>query len=652
MTRPTPLLVVVLAVLALSTAAQQSAAQVVTVAPFPIGSPPPIDWHLGFDVYDVGAGGDGGFTVGWLEVYRKGSASAAKDAVVTAAFSASGAPQQPAQRLVAAEIFKPRLSVAGFLSGYTIALPVEVPSLEAELHGRFYGLDGTLLSTHKVVDAPISPDVAVAGLPTGTAFAWVDEGTVPVVLKVTVWDSLGRPRGVTSEVAEFPGGFAIAPTRDGGFVAAWGGGGVPKLRFFDANANPLGTFIDTGVSAFLYRLAASPAGDVVALLMFRYPLNGQTELYLQRFDGTGTPLGTETLVDSSDGALFADLDFDLNGNLYVAWNRETETILARGYDTGGVPIGAGLQLATGASISSGIRTARLAGGDFVTVWREGNRHKGAVVSLCTPGTSVCGDGIPAPLCERCDDGAANSDTTPDACRTDCRPPHCGDGVTDTGEQCDDANAIACDGCTDCRIDVGLGCGDGVAIPACGETCDDANPIVGDGCAPDCTLERAPGGGPPKTDCFTEWSTDNAANVPLHDKNGDPNRYQVCADNDTRCDFDGGVAGSCTFHVRVCANNTERPLCTPGTRLSSWTLRAPSASHAANNPVAAAQRDALLGIVPGSIVGPNDRDLCSSYAAIVVPLRPNGGKGKAAIKSDAAVYTGVHDVDKLRLTCLP
>jgi cysteine-rich repeat protein len=274
------------------------------------------------------------------------------------------------------------------------------------------------------------------------------------------------------------------------------------------------------------------------------------------------------------------------------------------------------------------------------------------VSLCTPGTSVCGDGIAAPLCERCDDGPANSDTTPDACRTDCRPPRCGDGVTDGGEQCDDANASACDGCTDCRIDVGLGCGDGVPIPACGETCDDANPVAGDGCAPDCTLERAPGGGPPKTDCFAEWSTDNAANAPLYDKNGDPNRYQVCTDNDARCDFDGGVAGSCTFHVRVCANNTERPLCTPGTRLSSWTIRAPSASHAAQDPVVAAQRGALLGTVPASIVGPSDRDLCSPFAEIVVPLRPKGGKGKAAFKSDAADYAGVRDVDKLRLTCLP
>lgn len=48
--------------------------------------------------------------------------------------------------------------------------------------------------------------------------------------------------------------------------------------------------------------------------------------------------------------------------------------------------------------------------------------------------------------EECDDGGANSDTAPDACRTDCRLPSCGDGVTDTGEDCDDGNFVDGDGC--------------------------------------------------------------------------------------------------------------------------------------------------------------------------------------------------------------
>lgn len=49
----------------------------------------------------------------------------------------------------------------------------------------------------------------------------------------------------------------------------------------------------------------------------------------------------------------------------------------------------------------------------------------------------CGDAILTPAAgEECDDGPANSDTEPDACREDCMLPRCGDGVVDAGEACD------------------------------------------------------------------------------------------------------------------------------------------------------------------------------------------------------------------------
>jgi len=54
-------------------------------------------------------------------------------------------------------------------------------------------------------------------------------------------------------------------------------------------------------------------------------------------------------------------------------------------------------------------------------------------SQCVP--SLCGNGEFDPG-EECDDGLDNSDTTPGACRTDCRLPSCDDGVPDPGEQCE------------------------------------------------------------------------------------------------------------------------------------------------------------------------------------------------------------------------
>ncbi len=52
--------------------------------------------------------------------------------------------------------------------------------------------------------------------------------------------------------------------------------------------------------------------------------------------------------------------------------------------------------------------------------------------------SVCGNGI-LEAGEECDNGTANSDTTPDACRTTCKRAFCGDGVIDSFEDCEGKN---------------------------------------------------------------------------------------------------------------------------------------------------------------------------------------------------------------------
>lgn len=102
-------------------------------------------------------------------------------------------------------------------------------------------------------------------------------------------------------------------------------------------------------------------------------------------------------------------------------------------------------------------------------------------------TAVCGDGVLDPG-EACDDGADNSDVTPDACRSNCRSYGCGDGVVDSGEACDEGGANSdriSDACrTSCLLP---SCGDGVVDS--GEQCDDANSADGDGCSASCQIER-------------------------------------------------------------------------------------------------------------------------------------------------------------------
>ncbi|MDY0003249.1 MAG: DUF4215 domain-containing protein, partial [Polyangia bacterium] len=61
---------------------------------------------------------------------------------------------------------------------------------------------------------------------------------------------------------------------------------------------------------------------------------------------------------------------------------------------------------------------------------------------------------------------------------------CGDGVINTGEQCDDDNTTGGDGCSaTCQIEV---CGYGVVDV--GEECDDGNTVPGDGCSATCQNE--------------------------------------------------------------------------------------------------------------------------------------------------------------------
>ena len=99
--------------------------------------------------------------------------------------------------------------------------------------------------------------------------------------------------------------------------------------------------------------------------------------------------------------------------------------------------------------------------------------------------AYCGDGFLRAGLEACDMGAANSDTTPDACRADCTLPRCGDGVRDTGEACDDGNADETDGClSSCRTSE---CGNGRRDGS--EECDDGNTDDTDACLSTCVAAR-------------------------------------------------------------------------------------------------------------------------------------------------------------------
>jgi cysteine-rich repeat protein len=102
--------------------------------------------------------------------------------------------------------------------------------------------------------------------------------------------------------------------------------------------------------------------------------------------------------------------------------------------------------------------------------------------------SFCGDGI-IDSGEECDDAALNNDDLPDTCRTNCLSPWCGDSVIDAGETCDDGqdnNDFLADHCrTNCTPPY---CGDNVLDGD--EECDNGienNDELFDHCRTNCLL---------------------------------------------------------------------------------------------------------------------------------------------------------------------
>ncbi len=120
---------------------------------------------------------------------------------------------------------------------------------------------------------------------------------------------------------------------------------------------------------------------------------------------------------------------------------------------------------------------------------------------------TCGNGV-LETGEECDDGNADSG---DGCSADCFVETgwvceagsacsaiCGDGLVVGDEECDDGNLESGDGCSEsCQMDEGWYCEPGLACwTVCGdgiaageEECDDGNLEPGDGCSEMCTREK-------------------------------------------------------------------------------------------------------------------------------------------------------------------
>jgi cysteine-rich repeat protein len=208
------------------------------------------------------------------------------------------------------------------------------------------------------------------------------------------------------------------------------------------------------------------------------------------------------------------------------------------------------------------------------------------------GQEFCGDSAVQPgLGEECDDGAENSNSQPDACRVNCKNPRCGDSVVDTGEVCDPPNGTTCaagcqlsscgngnvdegDDCDDgdansdttpdaCRTTcVNPFCGDGVKDPSNSEACEDGNESNEDACRNDCKANVCGDGfRNPSAEQCDDGNTSNA-DACRNDCNN-----AVCGDGFVRSGVEECDDGNATETDR-CRSNCKLATCGDGVTCSA------------------------------------------------------------------------------------
>ncbi len=166
---------------------------------------------------------------------------------------------------------------------------------------------------------------------------------------------------------------------------------------------------------------------------------------------------------------------------------------------------------------------------------------------------ACGNGL-TESGEACDDGNA---VNGDGC-TACVLDTCGDGVTQSGEGCDDGNRIDGDNCS--ASCVSEGCGNGNLQSSLGETCDDGNTTNGDGCNQSCLIEACGNG---RLDAGESCEDSNIINGDGCDSSC---KLEVCGDNiidqgeiceDGNTTSGDGCSSTCQSEGQVICGNSIR-----------------------------------------------------------------------------------------------
>lgn len=209
------------------------------------------------------------------------------------------------------------------------------------------------------------------------------------------YDADGISVGTEFQVNRYTSRHQAAPTvamsADGAFVIAWHGEGTGDTsgvfaQRFDASGTPLGTEFRvntiTSGSQNSPSLAISPDGSFV--ISWRGYTEGSYEIFAQRFDPSGLPVGSQFLVNT-----FTENDqsapvvvVDLQGGFVIAWQSDSqdgseEGIFAQRFDATGLPLGTEFQVNSHSdNVQSSPTIATISDGSFVIAWESFAQDEG------------------------------------------------------------------------------------------------------------------------------------------------------------------------------------------------------------------------------------------------------------------------------------
>lgn len=179
----------------------------------------------------------------------------------------------------------------------------------------------------------------------------------------------------------------VAADGIGNFIVTWTDSDYLNFRIFDSTGTPqVPDFrITTSSDYTAPSVAANAAGDFVVVWGDNGCGGGSGRICARRFDGSGTPLGSEFEVDS--GAYiggYPKVAADTAGNFVVAWasyDSYSFPVRARRFDSAGAPLGAEFQVNTITTNCCGysgvfethdaIEVAAGPAGNFAVVWNRG-----------------------------------------------------------------------------------------------------------------------------------------------------------------------------------------------------------------------------------------------------------------------------------------